>query len=92
MSEVDEIIKNAINTEVKARYGEDVFVSQTIILVLTERPRDPDDKPDTPRFQLMLKTPQPIQPSTAARMLAEAATLFQRQKISVDKQEERNKI
>ena len=90
MSEIDQIITNAINTEVKQRHGEDVFVKNTIILVLTERPRGPEDKPDTPRFQLMLKTPQPIQPSTAARMLSEAATLFQRQKIDVERAEKRH--
>lgn len=91
-SEVDQIIDNALNAEVKARYGEDVFIKHTIVLVLTEKPRDADDKPDAPRFQMMLKTPQPIQPSTAARMLAEAAALFQRQKIEVEQQEGRHNV
>lgn len=91
-AESDQIIANAINAEVKERHGEDVYVVQTIIIVLTERPPEPDDKPDAPRIRMMLKTPQPIQPSTAARMLAEAATIFQRQKINVDQNEKRDQV
>lgn len=91
-AETDQIINNAINAEVKERYGEDVYVSQTLVLVLTERAPGPDDKPDAKRFQMMLKTPQPIQPGTAARMLAEAATIFQRQKLEVDKNEKRDQL
>lgn len=91
-SEVDQIITNAINAEVKERYGEDTYVRQTIILVLTEKAPGPDDTPGTPRARMMLKTPQPIQPGTAARMLAEAATIFQRQKLEVDKNEKRDQL
>lgn len=86
-AEVDEALKNAINVEVKERYGEEVFVKNTIVITLVERPREDGDKPDTPRFQMMLKTLQPIQPSTAARMLSEAAVQFQRQKIEIESQE-----
>ncbi|WNM69918.1 hypothetical protein SEA_GUYFAGIERI_15 [Rhodococcus phage GuyFagieri] len=86
-AEVDEALRNALNVEVKQRYGEEVFVKNTLVLVLVERPREDGDKPDAPRFQMMLKTLQPIQPGTAARMLSEAAVQFQRQKIEIESQE-----
>lgn len=86
--EVDETIKNALNVEVKQRYGEDFFVKNSIVIALCEVPPRPDDKPDTPRFRIMLKTPTPIQASTAIRMLQEAGVQFQRQKLDIAKQED----
>lgn len=90
-AEVDAAISNAINVEVKSRYGEEVFAKHTIVLTLCETPREEKDKPDTPRFQVMIKTLEPIQPMTAARILQEAALQFQRQKLVIDEQEQRNK-
>lgn len=87
--EVDEAMKNVLNVAVKSRYGEDTFVKNSIIICLVETPRTKDDGPDAPRFQLMLKALQPIQPSTAARLLQEAAVQFQRQKIEIEKRDGR---
>ncbi|WNY15124.1 hypothetical protein SEA_MACGULLY_19 [Rhodococcus phage MacGully] len=86
-SEVDEALRNAINVEVKQRYGDNMFARHTITMTLVERPREEGDKPDAPRFHVMVKTLEPIQPSTAARMLDETAVQFQRQKMLTENQE-----
>jgi hypothetical protein len=84
-SEVDEALMNALNVEVKDRMGEGVFVKNTIILTLVETPRRDGDKPDAQRFQMLVKTLQPIRTETAARMINEAAVQFQRQRMEAEK-------
>lgn len=87
--EVDDAILNALNVEVKTSFGEDMFIKQAIVIVLVEKPRAESDGPNDKRFQLMLKTPMPIQPSTAARMLSEAGIQFQRQKMAIEQSQEK---
>ena len=72
-----EVISNAVNTEVKERYGEDFFVKHAIVVALVERPRGEMDRPDTPRFSLFLKNLAPVHPSIAVNMMREAVKQFQ---------------
>lgn len=76
--EVDEALRNAINVEIKEKYGDDAFQRNTIVISLVEFPADPKGKPDQPRVRMMVKALQPIQLKTASVMLQQAAVQFQR--------------
>ncbi len=71
-------IVNALNAEVKAKYGEDVTRIHTIVVSLIEWPREEGDNPGTPRIQMSLKTLEPIPTKTAGTMLSKASVQFQR--------------
>lgn len=72
-----EVIRNAINAEVKERFGEDFFVKHAMVVALVERPRGELEKPTAERFSLFLKTLTSIHPSIAINMLRHAASQFQ---------------
>lgn len=75
-----EVIRNAINAEVKERFGEEYFVRHSVVVALIERPRGDLEKPSAERFSLFLKSLTPIHPGVAINMLREAAGRFQTKK------------
>lgn len=70
-------IRNAINVEVKERFGDEFFVRHSMVIALVERPRGDLEKPNTERFSLFLKSLTSIHPGIAINMLKEAAAKFQ---------------
>ncbi len=82
MSEIEDAatlaIVNALNTEVREKYGEDVTRTHTLVISLIEWPRVEGDNPGTPRIQMSLKTLEPIPTKTAGIMLRKASVQFQR--------------
>ncbi|WGH20802.1 hypothetical protein QLT00_gp19 [Gordonia phage Commandaria] len=72
-----ETIRNAINVEIKQRFGEEYFVRSAMVIALVERPRRELDKPNTPRVSLFLKSLVSVHPSIAINMLKEAAAVYQ---------------
>lgn len=73
-------IRNALNVEVKERFGEQFFVKHSMVVALVERPRGELEKPNAERFSLFLKSLTAIHPSIAVNMLKEAAARFQAKK------------
>ncbi|AXH49749.1 hypothetical protein KNU02_gp23 [Gordonia phage Pleakley] len=74
------MIRNAINAEVKERFGEEFFVRHSMVVALIERPRGDLEKPTAERFSLFLKSLTSIHPGIAINMLREAAGQFQAKK------------
>ncbi|QAU06343.1 hypothetical protein SEA_WHOSEMANZ_17 [Gordonia phage WhoseManz] len=72
-----ETIKNAVNVEIKARYGDEFFVANAMVIALVERPRGDLEKPDAKRFRLFLKTLGSIPAHVGIGMMREAAAIFQ---------------
>lgn len=81
-AEVNLAIANALATEFKAKFGETVSRSHTIVISLVEWERQEGDGPGTPRIQLSIKTLEPIPSATAGRMLERASLQFRRAAIT----------
>lgn len=72
-----EVIRNAISTEVKERFGEEFFVRHAVVVALVERPRTPLEGPEAERFSLMVKSLHQITPGVGVNMMRGAAAQFQ---------------
>lgn len=81
-AEANLAIANALTTEFKTKFGERVTRKHTIVISLVEHERQEGDGPGTPRAQMSIKTLEPIQPSTAGRMLERASIQFRRAAIT----------
>lgn len=72
-----EVIRNAISTEVKERFGEEFYVRHAVVVALVERPRTPLEGPEAERFSLMVKSLHQLHPAVGVKMMQGAAAQFQ---------------
>lgn len=72
-----EVIRNAVSTEVKERFGEAFFVRHAVVVALVERPRTPLEGPEAERFSLFVKNLHRIHPEVGVKMMQGAAAEFQ---------------
>lgn len=72
-----EVIRNAVSTEIKERFGEAFFVRHAVVVALVERPRTPLEGPEAERFSLFVKNLHQIHPEVGVKMMQGAAAEFQ---------------
>lgn len=72
-----DVIRNALSTEIKERFGEAFFVRHAVVVALVERPRGELEGPEAERFSLFVKSLTQIHPSVGVKMMHNAAAKFQ---------------
>lgn len=77
VSEAIAAIKNAVNVEVKARYGESAFVHGSIVSALIELPRPENEGPGAQTMWTMSLSTDPLPPKTQMEMIRDTALQIQ---------------
>lgn len=72
-----EAIKNAINVEVKARYGDQAFVHGSLISTLIEIPRKEGEGPEAQTMWTMQLSTDALPPKTQMEMIRDTALQIQ---------------